>query len=117
MQTFSSLHDPTVWRTIPVLEFLIKTWENMAALPRFDKVREALIEGLDNLAKWYKKTDDSTAYFISLGMIHKIDDAHVSNQYVRLFLQLWTPMSRLPMPSIIGVMTHSIPVSRCSKKL
>jgi hypothetical protein len=27
----------------------------MAAVPRYDKVRDALIEGLDNLAKWYKR--------------------------------------------------------------
>ena len=45
----------------------------MAAIPQYDKVHDALIEGLDNLAKWYKKTDDSTAYFICLGMIHKND--------------------------------------------
>jgi hypothetical protein len=51
----------------------------MAAVPRYDKVHDALIEGLDNLAKWYKKTDDSTAYFICLGMIHKIDDTNVLN--------------------------------------
>ena len=66
-QTFSSSRDPTVWHTIPVLEFLIKSWENMAAGPRYRLVHDALNEGLDNLAKWYKKTDDSTAYFICLG--------------------------------------------------
>ena len=33
----------------------------------------ALVKGLDNLAKWYKKTDDSTAYFICLDIIHKND--------------------------------------------
>jgi len=49
---------------------MIKTWENMAAVSRFDIVHDALIEGLDNLAKWYKKTDDSTAYFICLGIIY-----------------------------------------------
>jgi hypothetical protein len=51
----------------------------MAAVPRYDKVRDALIAGLDNLAKWYKKTDDSTAYFICLGTIRKIDDTDVSD--------------------------------------
>ena len=51
----------------------------MAVVPRYDKVRDALIEGLDNLAKWYKKTDDSTAYFICLDTIRKIDDTDVSN--------------------------------------
>ena len=78
-QTFSSSRDPTVWCTIPVLEFLIKTWENMAAVPQYDKVHDALIACLDNLAKWYKKTDDSTAYFICLGTIRKINDTDVSN--------------------------------------
>ena len=43
----------------------------MAAVPQYDKVRDALTEGLDNLAKWYKKTNDSMAYLICLGMIHK----------------------------------------------
>ena len=47
----------------------------MAAIPQYDKVHDALIKGLDNLAKWYNKTDDSTAYFICLGMIHKNDVA------------------------------------------
>ena len=54
-------------------------WENMAAVPRYYKVCNALIAGLDNLAKWYKKTDDSTAYFICLGTTHKLDDANVLN--------------------------------------
>lgn len=42
----------------------------MAAAPRYGLVHDALIEGLDNLAKWYKKTDDSTAYFICLGILY-----------------------------------------------
>jgi hypothetical protein len=43
----------------------------MAAEPQYDKVYDALTAGLDNLGKWYKKTDDSTAYFICLGMVYK----------------------------------------------
>ena len=69
-QTFSSSRDPTVWRTIPVLEFLIKSWEKMAATPQHNIVHDALVEGLNNLAKWYKKTGDSAAYFICLGMLY-----------------------------------------------
>ena len=68
-QTFSSSSDPTVWRTIPILEFMIKTWENMVAKGQFEIVHDALTEGLNNLAKWYKKTDDSVAYFICLGTL------------------------------------------------
>ena len=51
----------------------------MAVVPQYDKVCDALTEGLDNLAKWYKKTDDSTAYFICLGTIHKNNDSNDSN--------------------------------------
>jgi len=49
----------------------------MAAVVQHDNIQDALIKGLDNLAKWYKKTDDSTAYFICLGMIHKNVDLNV----------------------------------------
>jgi hypothetical protein len=59
-----------VWRTIPVLEFMIKTWKNMAGVSRFGIMRDTLTEGLENLGKWYMKADDSTAYFIYLGIIH-----------------------------------------------
>jgi hypothetical protein len=47
----------------------------MAAEPQYRIVRDALNEGLDNLAKWYKKTDDSTAYFICLGTSHCLNVA------------------------------------------
>ncbi|KAL0958654.1 hypothetical protein HGRIS_014979 [Hohenbuehelia grisea] len=67
-QTFSSARDPTVWRTIPVLEFLQQSWENMSHLPRFRDLASAINAGLNNLRKWYNKVDDSDAYFICLGL-------------------------------------------------
>jgi len=39
----------------------------MAATPQFSKVRDAINKGLENLAKWYQKTSDTSAYFICLG--------------------------------------------------
>jgi len=51
----------------------------MATEIKYDKVCDALTKGLDNITKWYKKTDDSTAYFICLGTIHKNDNTNVSN--------------------------------------
>jgi len=51
----------------------------MAAVPQYDKVHDALTEGLDNLAKWYKKTDNSMAYFTCLGMLHKNNVSNDSN--------------------------------------
>lgn len=66
-QTFSSSRNPTVWRTIPVLEFLQQSWENMANLPKFSQMKGAIANGLSNLQKWYRKADDTDAYFICLG--------------------------------------------------
>lgn len=68
-QTFSSAREPTVWRTIPVLEFLLQSWENMAELPRFSEVEHAIQKGLENINKWYRKVNDTDAYFICLGML------------------------------------------------
>jgi hypothetical protein len=66
-QSFSSACDPTVWRTIPVLEFLLQSWENMAGLSKFSKVEPAIQKGLKNIDKWYRKVNDTDAYFICLG--------------------------------------------------
>jgi len=68
-QTFSSSRDPTVWRTIPVLEFLLQSWENMADLPKFSEVEYAIRKGLGNIDKWYRKVNDTDAYFICLGTL------------------------------------------------
>jgi hypothetical protein len=59
---------PTLSRTIPVLEFLQETWENMANHDRFIEIATGIEAGLENLGKWYRKTDDTNAYFISLGV-------------------------------------------------
>jgi len=59
---------PTVWRTIPVLEFLQESWENMADSDKFYEISDAIRAGTANLNKWYRKTDDTNAYFICLGM-------------------------------------------------
>ena len=67
-QSFSATCEPTVWRTIPVLEYLQETWQNMARSSKFDSLTWAIDAGLDNLCKWYRKVDDTDVYFICLGM-------------------------------------------------
>ncbi|KAG0694567.1 hypothetical protein DFH29DRAFT_1006219 [Suillus ampliporus] len=37
-QTFSATWEPTVWHTIPVLEYLQETWESMAGTSKFDSL-------------------------------------------------------------------------------
>ena len=65
-QSFSSSQSPTVWHTIPVLECLQETWENMAKHPKFSEISDTIHAGLGNLGKWYKKTDNTDVYFICL---------------------------------------------------
>lgn len=80
-QTFSSERMPTIWQIIPSLEFLIKRWETMAGQPRYRELREAIMEGIQNFKKWYRKVDEtSDAYFICLGSLplHSFTSFHLT---------------------------------------
>jgi hypothetical protein len=66
-QSFSTTRHPAAYRTIPILEFLQETWESMACTPKFVEIAGAIRRGLKNLMKWYRKVDDTDAYFICLG--------------------------------------------------
>ncbi|KAG1748248.1 uncharacterized protein EDB91DRAFT_1079250 [Suillus paluster] len=67
-QTFSATREPTVWCTIPVLKYLQETWESMAGTSKFDSLSTSIQSGLDNLRKWYRKTNDTDVYFICLAL-------------------------------------------------
>jgi hypothetical protein len=51
-----------------VLEFLQASWENMANLPKFAELEDAIRAGLANIQKWYRKVHETDVYFICLGM-------------------------------------------------
>jgi hypothetical protein len=61
---------------IPVLEYLQQSWESMELLPKFETVAPAIRAGIDNLSKWYQKTDDTDVYFIFLGKLSAIRCCH-----------------------------------------
>jgi hypothetical protein len=42
-------------------------WDNLLENERYSPVHEALAAGLENMAKWYRKADDTSIYFISHG--------------------------------------------------
>jgi len=65
-QSFSLSHKPTVWQTIPVLEFLQQSGENMAVHLKFSGLENAIYTGLKNLQKWYWKANDTDVYLICL---------------------------------------------------
>ena len=41
----------------------------MAELPKFSEVEYAIRKGLKNIDKWYRKVNDTDAYFICLGKL------------------------------------------------
>jgi len=42
-------------------------WGTMANASKFNELEEGINSGLANLDKWYRKTNDTNAYFICLG--------------------------------------------------
>jgi hypothetical protein len=89
-----------VWRTIPILEFLQERWGDMAVAPKFAEVSDSITSGLENIQKWYGKTDDTDAYFICLGtsintncrkgtnVLHLVLDPNVKDAYAE---NRWAP--------------------------
>jgi len=69
-QSFSSERTPTVYHINPTLEFLIQPWETMVVTqPRYAEIKDALLEGVKNLQKWFHRSDTtSSAYFIASSM-------------------------------------------------
>jgi hypothetical protein len=58
---------PTCYKVFPLLEMLQSKWEELLENERYAYVHEALAAGLANMAKWYRKADDTSIYFISHG--------------------------------------------------
>ncbi|KAK6977807.1 hypothetical protein R3P38DRAFT_2805271 [Favolaschia claudopus] len=62
-------------------EAMAETWRNMAATERFADMRESILAGLDNLEKWYGKTDDTDVYFICLALDPNIKTAYTQESW------------------------------------
>jgi len=65
---FSSETQPTVGRTLPVLEYLLVNWNNMLELPKFALVKSGLEKGIAKIEKWHKATSQTDIAFTCLGM-------------------------------------------------
>jgi hypothetical protein len=66
-QSFSSQTVPTLSRGVPILEYLIEKWTNMANLPEFAATKAAIKAGIASLRKWYWRVDKCDAAYIALG--------------------------------------------------
>ena len=58
---------PTCYKVYPLIERLQSQWEQLRDNPKYEPVKHALEAGLKNMSKWYRKTDDTSIYFISHG--------------------------------------------------
>ncbi|KAF7363239.1 Dimer-Tnp-hAT domain-containing protein [Mycena venus] len=80
-QSFSSAKFPTVWRTLPLFEFLQQSWRNMAATAKFADMKDSIDRGLENLEKWYRKTEESDVYFICLALDPNYKTEYAEHQW------------------------------------
>ena len=55
----------TIHKVFPLLEKVQSSWEALLENHEYQPVNHALEAGLQNMRKWYRKTDDTSIYFIS----------------------------------------------------
>ncbi|KAG1906385.1 uncharacterized protein F5891DRAFT_1244701 [Suillus fuscotomentosus] len=87
-QSFSATREPTVWRTIPVLEYLQEMLQNMANSSKFSRLSTAIEAGVANLSKWYGKTDDTDVYFICLALDPNYKVAYAKDKWAPHFFEM-----------------------------
>ena len=79
-QTFFSSERVLTICIIPSFEFLIVRWNSMAGNSQHQGLKQALVEGIKSLQKWFDHTDGtlSPAYFICLSMflLHYVMTSH-----------------------------------------
>lgn len=84
----------------------------MAASPKYADLSDSITSGLENIRKWYGKTDDTDAYFVCLGS--QIFTLHgISTD---ILLQSLIRMSKLPMHRTDGLRPSSRMVCVRSRK-
>jgi hypothetical protein len=57
----------TCTRVLPMLELLMSEWEDLLKDEDYEPVHHALKAGIALLEKYYRRADDTDAYFISHG--------------------------------------------------
>ena len=60
---------PTCHKVFLLLEKIQMEWEDLHDNPQYHPVQDAIQAGLDIMEKWYRKTDDTSIYFVSHGNV------------------------------------------------
>ena len=66
---FSSEQHPSLWRVIPTIERLQTSWETKLDDPHYELYKDALIDGLEKIKKYYLRLDEKPAYILALGTL------------------------------------------------
>ena len=82
----SAHQTPTIHKVFPLLEKVQSSWEALLENHEYQPVNHALEAGLQNMRKWYRKTDDTSIYFISHG--NESDPFSSSTLLINSFLVL-----------------------------
>jgi hypothetical protein len=48
------------------MEFLQEMWGTMVKVPKFNELKDVISAGLQNMDKWYRKTNDTNVYLYAL---------------------------------------------------
>ena len=67
-QAFSSERVPTVFSVFQTIEFLLTLLEAAEKHVTFTPIRNAIMAGISNLTKWYRKLDACHVYAVCNGM-------------------------------------------------
>ena len=65
-QYFSSEQKPTLWRSLPAIEELQTAWEAKRDDPQYAIYKDAIIDGLAKLNKYYSRFDEKPSYVLAL---------------------------------------------------
>jgi endonuclease IV len=66
-QQFSSERVPTVSKVFPIIEFLLSALEAAKKDKAFEDIHDAIVAGVSNLEKWYRKLDACHVYAVCNG--------------------------------------------------
>ena len=75
-QTFSSEKEPTLWRALPALEELQTAWETKRDNPKYVLYKNALVDGLGKIGKYYSHLDEKPSTVLALGKSSETIPSH-----------------------------------------
>ena len=71
-QAFSAAERPTLHNALPAIEKMYSAWQKASEKPRYHIFKPALEAAMAKLDEYYKRTAESDAHIIAMGMFFKV---------------------------------------------